>query len=144
MTAGRLQGERVADDTMHRLAAPLGVLAAVMVAWTFVAAVDPGRPGHYPTCPLLAVTGLTCPACGGLRAAHALAHGDVVGAVRFNVLVLALLPVAALLWGQWLLRRARGDATAGLALPARAASVVLVAAVAFAVVRNLAGGAFGP
>lgn len=36
------------------------------------------------------LTGLKCPGCGTQRAIHALLHGDVVTALRFN----ALLPVS--------------------------------------------------
>ena len=39
-------------------------------------------PGHYPTCPFLAITGWYCPGCGSLRAVHDLLHGDLAGAVR--------------------------------------------------------------
>ena len=42
--------------------------------------VDPNQPGHYPTDPFLAITGLYCPGCGTLRALHALARGDLLTA----------------------------------------------------------------
>ncbi|MGW5120324.1 DUF2752 domain-containing protein, partial [Streptomyces noursei] len=50
---------------LRRLAAPVGTLAAVTAAFAWVGAVDPNEPGHYPVCPLLHLTGLLCPACGG-------------------------------------------------------------------------------
>ena len=58
-------------------------------------AVDPNEPGHYPTCPWLALTGTFCPGCGSLRAIHALAHADLGTAMARN-------PLAVIAFG-WLL-----------------------------------------
>ncbi|MFI6510724.1 DUF2752 domain-containing protein [Streptosporangium sp. NPDC050855] len=91
-------------------AAALGVAALAGAAVAFVAAVDPGEPGHYPPCPFLMLTGLYCPGCGGLRAVHALAHGDLPAALGFNPLVVIMIPVLAALWGRWTLRAWRGGA----------------------------------
>ena len=57
-------------------AVPAGVLAAVAGAFAYVGTVDPNEPGHYPVCPLLRLTGVYCPGCGGLRSAYAFVHGD--------------------------------------------------------------------
>src|SRR5690349_10871222 len=78
-----------------------GVLAVVGL-------VDPNQPGHYPTCPFLAVTGYWCPGCGSLRALHALAHGDVATAVARNPLT--VLATAGLLLGYvvWVRRLRQG------------------------------------
>ncbi|MFF8318212.1 DUF2752 domain-containing protein [Streptomyces bobili] len=93
---------------LSRLAVPTGVLAAVVGAFTYVAAVDPNEPGHYPVCPLLQVTGLYCPGCGGLRSAHAFAHGDLVTALHANAMAVAGYAVFAVLWTVWVVRAARG------------------------------------
>src|SRR6478752_6842274 len=84
----------------------LCALAAV-AAVGLVAVVDPNQPGHYPTCPFLALTGMYCPGCGSLRAVHDLAHGDISGALARNpltVLVLGGLVVAYAAWARrlWL------------------------------------------
>ncbi|OQD54677.1 hypothetical protein BM536_022460 [Streptomyces phaeoluteigriseus] len=93
---------------LARLAVPAGVLAAVVGAFAYVAAVDPNEPGHYPVCPLLRVTGLHCPGCGGLRSAHAFAHGDLVTALHANAMAVAAYAVFAVLWTVWVVRVARG------------------------------------
>ena len=58
-----------------------------------------------PQCLLHLGTGLHCPGCGNTRAAHALLHGDVVGAARQNLLLLLLLPFLAFFafrsWMEW-------------------------------------------
>ncbi|WP_030831789.1 DUF2752 domain-containing protein [Streptomyces hygroscopicus] len=88
----------------RRLAAPLGVLAGALAAFGYVGAVDPGEPGHYPGCPLLRLTGLYCPGCGGLRGAHALAHGDLPAALRDNALAVGCYAVFAVCWVVWCVR----------------------------------------
>ncbi|MEV5428818.1 DUF2752 domain-containing protein [Streptomyces sp. NPDC052701] len=91
-----------------RLAAPAGVLAAVVGAFAYVGAVDPNEPGHYPVCPLLRLTGLYCPGCGGLRSAHAFVHGDVAGALADNALAVAAFLGFAVVWTVWVVRSVRG------------------------------------
>lgn len=65
---------------------------------------DPHVPGSWGSCPFLAVTGLPCPVCGGLRAVADLTRGDVVAAVGSNAYVVLLLPVLAAWWALWLRR----------------------------------------
>ncbi|MGW7353431.1 DUF2752 domain-containing protein [Streptomyces sp. NPDC054784] len=130
-----------------RLAAPVAALVATAAAVGFVGAVDPSEPGHYPACPLLSLTGVLCPGCGGLRAAHAVAHGDAVAALGANALVAVAFPALAVLWLCWvravLRRRPVVSAVALLPVPPRAVhgwvlgGLVLV----FTVVRNLPFGA---
>lgn len=124
------------------LLAPFATAAAVLGAWLALAAAGPRGQAALPACPLHVATGLWCPLCGGTRAARALAHGDLTAAAGFNVLVLAVAPVAALLWVRWVLRR-RNDPAARLVDPSpRVLAVVAVGLVAFAVVRNLPPGAW--
>ncbi|GAA2344746.1 DUF2752 domain-containing protein [Streptomyces cuspidosporus] len=128
---------------VRRLAAPLGVLAAVVGAFAFVGLVDPNEPGHYPACPLLRLTGLYCPGCGGLRGAYAVAHGEPLTALGANALaVLGYLGFLAV-WLRWFLDRARGS-TAGPVVPLRAAHGWLIggAVLGFTVIRNLPFGSF--
>ena len=47
-------------------------------------------------CPIHAVTGWYCPGCGGTRAIWALLRGDVVGALRDNLLLFTVLPLVVL------------------------------------------------
>ncbi|MFJ9296076.1 DUF2752 domain-containing protein [Streptomyces asoensis] len=91
-----------------RLAVPAGILAAVVAAFAYVGTVDPNEPGHYPVCPLLRLTGLYCPGCGGLRSAHAFVHGDLVTALHDNAPAVAAYLGFAVLWTVWVVRAARG------------------------------------
>ncbi|WP_435856560.1 DUF2752 domain-containing protein [Streptomyces mutomycini] len=129
---------------LRRLAAPVGAMAAVVGAFGYVATVDPNEPGHYPVCPVLRFTGVLCPGCGGLRSAHAFAHGDLATAVGANALAVVGYAVLAAVWLLWMVRASRGRTLRiGLA-PAYlwgAGAVLLV----FSVVRNLPfGSALAP
>ena len=129
-------------DRAHGLRAlrdPLGVAVLGVAAAAVVATVDPNEPGHYPTCPFLALTGHLCPGCGSLRAVHALAHGDLVGAAGMNLLaVLAVAPLAVI-WVAWVRRTWRGTARR-TAAPPQALWSLLVLVVVFTLARNLTVG----
>jgi hypothetical protein len=120
----------------------LGLLGLGAAATAYVAAVDPNRPGHYPVCPFLALTGWWCPGCGGLRAVHALTRGDLGTALHDNVLVVALCGFTAGYWTFWALRASRGRPRPAFRLgrPWAVAAAVLV--LLFTLVRNLPTGAF--
>ncbi|MFC5882915.1 DUF2752 domain-containing protein [Streptomyces virginiae] len=129
----------------RRLAAPALYLAAAGAAFTYVGTVDPNEPGHYPVCPLLRLTGILCPGCGGLRSAHAFAHGDLAAAFGSNALAVVGYFVFAGFMALWLVRAFRGGPVPRIVLrPAHWWAVGAVALV-FAVVRNLSfGSALAP
>nr|WP_314222713.1 DUF2752 domain-containing protein [Streptomyces sp. DSM 40713] len=121
---------------LGRLAVPAGTLAAVVGAFAYVGTVDPNEPGHYPVCPLLRLTGLYCPGCGGLRSAHAFVHGDLAAALHDNALAVAGYLGFAVLWTVWVVRAVRGRPARVEPAPAllwTLGAFVLV----FTVVRNL-------
>ncbi|GGZ31266.1 membrane protein [Streptomyces poonensis] len=120
----------------RRLAVPAGVLAAVTGAFAYVAAVDPNEPGHYPVCPLLHLTGLYCPGCGGLRAAHAFAHGDLATALTANALAVGAFLGFAAVWTVWVVHAVRGRPLRLVLAPVALWSLGAFVLV-FTVVRNL-------
>ncbi|MFE3742930.1 DUF2752 domain-containing protein [Streptomyces sp. NPDC059096] len=125
----------------RRLLTPLATLAGIAGAFTYVGLVDPNESGHYPPCPLYSLTGLYCPGCGGLRGAHALAHGDWPTALGDNALAFAGYGIFAVLWVIWVVRAGKG-------LPLRITQRPLwwwtlgAVLLAFSVVRNLPFGAW--
>lgn len=143
MDTGRQQGAAPAGDRRGLRAAltPLTVGAVTAAATLYVALVDPYRPGHYVTCPLLALTGWYCAGCGGLRATHSLAHGDVAGAWATNPLWAVLAPVLVVLWAVWVVRAWRGR-PGGRGLPVWTAWVLLGVLLVYSVLRNVP--AFAP
>lgn len=115
-------------------AAPLTLGLAAALGCAYLSVADPNDPDAvFPVCPTRAVTGLDCPACGGLRMTHALLRGDLAGAASANLLLLLLAPLAVVGWVGWL---RRGGSRPPLLTPA--VNVALLAgAVAYAVVRNV-------
>jgi hypothetical protein len=77
----------------RRLLAVLGALgvgaAGLFVLYRF----EPVTAGFYPQCLFHALTGLDCPGCGTARALHALLHGRIGAAFRFNPMLLLYAPV---------------------------------------------------
>ncbi|MEU6675414.1 DUF2752 domain-containing protein [Streptomyces sp. NPDC046925] len=126
---------------LRRLAVPLGVLGSVIAAFAYVGTVDPNEPGHYPTCPLLQLTGVYCPGCGGLRSAHAFVHGDLATALGANALAVAGYGLFAVVWTLWALRAARGRRPRIELGPLQLYGIGVLIAV-FTLVRNLPFGAW--
>lgn len=115
------------------------VTGAIVAGLGALAVRDPAQSGSYGLCPLLAVTGLDCPFCGGLRGTHDLLHGNVATALDHNLLLplyLFVLVAMGVLWwrGSPLLRQ--GALRRHRWLRGSVWSLVAVTAVFF-VVRNL-------
>ena len=72
------------------------VIAALMVFGFIYYALDPSSSTMFPRCTFLSLTGYKCPGCGSQRAIHALLHGDVVAAFKFNALMMVSIPWLAL------------------------------------------------
>jgi hypothetical protein len=125
----------------HPLVWPVLVAGMAAAAVCYVAEVDPGVPGHYPTCPFYALTGYYCPGCGTLRAIHALTHGHPGQAFGYNALSMSMLPLLGYFWVAWLIRSARRQPRPEPAHPAWIWGLAALIAV-FWVVRNLPFGHF--
>ena len=65
------------------------VLAVLAALFMF----NPAEHAFYPRCAFHSMTGLLCPGCGGLRAAHQLLHGHLAAAWALNPLAVLLVPV---------------------------------------------------
>lgn len=143
IAAPEVQQTPVDPSRWRRVRLPLGTAALALAATAYVGLVDPNAPGHYPLCPTKYLSGLDCPGCGGLRAVHSLATGDVRGALDHNALaVLVVLPLAVVLWARWFVRSWRGDPPptrpAWWERPA-ALWTFLAVIVVFTVLRNISG-----
>ncbi len=116
----------------RRLLAIGGFVAA---AAALVALHDPHAHGSYGFCPFHAVTGLWCPACGGLRATYDLAHLHLATAWGENALWVVAAPFVVVGWLVALFRRARGVPARPVPVWAQVAGLAVV--VVFGVLRNL-------
>ncbi len=103
----------------------------------YLVVVDPHDPDAVmPRCPTKIVTGLDCPACGGLRLAHDLLHGHARAAVHDNPFVLLCSPVLMYLGWRQLRAASLGERTR---VPRPLASGLGGGALVWMVVRNLPG-----
>ena len=124
-------------------AAPIRTACGLAVVTTYVAAVDPAQGNSLvPPCPFHALTGWWCPGCGMTRATHHVLHGDIVGALRFNLLLPFVLALIVVAWFDWYARTIGHRPVLAGRVPAWAATAGIAVAVAFAVVRNLPGADF--
>jgi hypothetical protein len=118
-----------------RLTVVFGALSLAPIL-AVLALFDPARDGIFPPCPLHALTGFQCPGCGGLRATHALLHGDVGAAFALNPLYVAVLPFV-LAWLAWLSLAAFDIVRKPPVVSPRVVWIFVVVTLAFGVVRNL-------
>ncbi len=127
---GAFVGERVRRDRV----APT-VIGGVLAAGTGLVVLMQPQTGGTVLCPLLALTGLYCPMCGGLRTTAALARADVAAAWSVNPMLTVLLPLATVAWAVWMVRSWRGQSP--LRIPDAVYPVLAVAVVVFGVLRNI-------
>jgi hypothetical protein len=114
--------------------APLRVASGLALAVAADVVFDPAHT-HVPLCPFKAVTGFSCPLCGGLRCVNSLVRTDVVAATRANLLVLLAVPFLLGYWLDWVWRERVGRPRRPI--PLRAIAAVVVLAAVFTIVRNL-------
>jgi hypothetical protein len=107
------------------------------VAATLLYVFPPEQHAWYPRCAFYTVTGYKCPGCGGLRAMHSLLHGDFAAAFRNNAFFMILGPGVIIGYGFFaIFRRLNRPIPAFIEHPVWL-WLILVAAIAFGVVRNI-------
>jgi uncharacterized protein DUF2752 len=97
--------------------------------------VNPHQHQVFAPCPFRALTGLYCPACGGLRMVHDLLHGDFAMAFHDNALAIPAVIIGFAAWLNWTCSRWRGKPAP--ARPAWLSPVIIVVLIAWTVIRNL-------
>jgi hypothetical protein len=123
-------------SSAKRFAAGIVVLAVPFAVWA-IAKNPPTAGGWYPPCIFNVSTGLYCPGCGGTRALHLLANGNVLEALRQNALLFLLLPFALWYMGSLALFAAAGKWKQPL-FSHRAVTIVLaILVIGYGVLRNI-------
>lgn len=121
---------------VRRLWSPVVASGVLIGATVYTALADPYREGFFPSCIFLAASGHWCPGCGGLRAVHELANGDVLAALALNPLVvLAIVPLGIALMIAWFVAVTRGGTAPRI--PVWLAIAVPAGLMVFWVVRNI-------
>ena len=107
-----------------------GALAVMAVLYVF----PPEQSSFYPQCVFQSVTGLNCPGCGGLRAAHQLLHGNFAAAWALNPVAVLVSPLLAY---EGAIRLGRRRVWPSLLQKPVIGFSVIVLFIAFGIVRNL-------
>jgi len=146
--AGMAADENAADGTVvsaagwfTRLRWPLAAAGGAGLGAAALLLRDPHQRGSWGVCPLYVMTGLYCPACGGLRGTAELLHGNLAGAWADNPFWVGCVPVLVVAWVVWLVLgwRGRSAQTVLRWVPQWAWWLLLGAFMLFGVVRNLPG-----
>ena len=116
-----------------RLAVSLGLITCTGILFAF----NPANISALPLCPFHALTGLYCPGCGMLRAAHQLLRGHVIVALGLNSLIILSLPIAAYGFLHQFSVRLHGRQLPNVQIPIHAVWTSAVVVVAFWILRNL-------
>ena len=80
------------DEIVNKRLTALLIWLSIVIGATYLFIFEPGKTGFFPACPFRTLTGFTCPGCGSTRGLHRLLHGDIVAALKFNPLMVLLLP----------------------------------------------------
>src|SRR5262245_66351421 len=90
-TAGSLAPEKTSSLSLFvwKVLIACASFGALLILYFFA----PTKYGFYPHCLFYALTGLSCPGCGSLRAMHSLLHGHWAEAFHYNPLLIVSLPV---------------------------------------------------
>ncbi len=108
------------------------LLLAMGLGLAYVAFLDPMS--HWSIgCSFYDVTGLYCPGCGLTRSMHALAHGHLLAAVRFNPLMVFVVPAMAI----GMLLKAWSPDRWRVFLPAWVIWVIFIVILSFWIGRNI-------
>lgn len=113
-------------------------LVLVAVAAVVLYVFDPSEYVLMPKCLFKMLTGWDCPGCGFQRAMHALLHGHVAEAIRFNVFLVVAVPyLLALLVANFLCSADRKAKMLAILESRTAIWIYVVLYVTWMVVRNV-------
>ncbi len=116
----------------------VGLLGVVGYLFAF----DPNEEGHYLGCPLKMATGIACPGCGGIRAVHAMLHGDFVTSLQRNPLAIPVVLLIVVFWTKWALNATGIHRTKPLILPNWIPIILGVGMLVLFLSRNIDWGPF--
>ena len=71
-----------------------GIVVLAILAVVIYFLVDPTSSQLFPKCAFYMLTGYKCPGCGMQRMVHALLHGEVLEAFRYNSFLMVVFPLA--------------------------------------------------
>ncbi|WP_406831052.1 DUF2752 domain-containing protein [Pedococcus sp. KACC 23699] len=128
-----------ATRLLEPLRAPLLVGAGGLAAAAALLLRDPHVAGSWPVCPFLTLTGLPCPACGGLRATQDLLTGHVTAALSSNAYAVLTVVLGGLAYVAWLASAVQGRHPTWLRRSSTGGGLWAAGLLVFGLVRLLPG-----
>lgn len=111
-----------------------GALAIAYIYYRF----NPASYSFFPQCPFHYLTGLDCPGCGSQRAVFCLLHGDIMGAIHQNFLLVTSLPLLIVQAGYKVISLIKNQDYKWALLYHRLTPVIIgLITVAFFILRNM-------
>jgi hypothetical protein len=101
----------------------------------FLYLVSPSSHQVFLPCPFRALTGLYCPACGGLRMVHDLLHGHLTAAAHDNAVAIVAVGLGLAAWLTWSIRCLHGRPAPGR--PTWLSPAIIAVMIIWTVVRNI-------
>ena len=133
LRAGTVDFRRVFRNRVHAVL----LLGGLGAALTLLRAFDLSGTSLIAPCLFHTLTGFHCPGCGSLRALHQILNGNVGAALALNPLAVAMVPVIAYDFVARALCLFNGCRLPSLLERRYSARVLLVAVVAFWILRNI-------
>jgi hypothetical protein len=129
----------------ERIRGPIACAATVAAATYALHVRDPHVTHSWGVCPLYALTGVYCPACGSLRGVNDLSSGHLGQAASSNLLLVLAIPFALVFFASWSHGAWTGrDVRAVPAVPKSVQVGLVVLVVVFTLARNLPGSWLAP
>ncbi|WP_158825261.1 DUF2752 domain-containing protein [Mucilaginibacter lacusdianchii] len=114
----------------------IGILILIGIYFNY----NPAKYSFFPKCPFHYLTGLDCPGCGSQRAIYALLHGNIIGAIHQNLLLIISLPFLAIHSGYQALSFVKQKSYKWKVIyHPLTPKILTVIVVAFWIIRNLPG-----
>lgn len=111
--------------------------AAFIIGGVVLYCMTPGRAWWVPPCLFHEFTGLYCPGCGTTRGLHALLHGDIRAALRYNVMTTVSVPLLIYAAGKAVWSELKGIKTPSRALPSWVPWAIAAAMGLYWILRNI-------
>ncbi|MBQ7511032.1 MAG: DUF2752 domain-containing protein [Prevotella sp.] len=127
----------ISNMTIRRPLLIMGIAATVAVL-LFLYFLNPVETALAPKCVFHAATGWSCPGCGMQRFLHAMMHGRFLEAIRYNYLLVVLIPYITLYAIQRLCLKGHAQQQWRKVLEGRTVTYALcILAPAWFVIRNI-------
>jgi hypothetical protein len=124
---------KINRQSLERIAIAGGLTALSTILFAF----NPAVSVFYPPCPFHFLTGFYCPGCGTLRALHQLLHGNLLAAMKLNVLTVILVPFIGYGFVFYITAGIKSRSLPKIFIPAALIWILFGVIILFGILRNI-------